>query len=60
MTYESEFLPSKEGASVPLTIQNSYALIDGLFEILSLSEGSEVVEKYFEKLMGEKIPLDEG
>lgn len=60
LTYESEFLPSKEGASVPLTIQNSYALIDGLFEILSLSEGSEVVEKYFEKLMGEKIPLDEG
>lgn len=61
-SYDSGFIASKEGASIPLTIQNSYNLLDGLLEILSLSEGEEVFKKYFEKPvnMGEKFPLVEG
>jgi hypothetical protein len=45
-----------------LTLQNSYNLLDGLLEILSLAEGDEVIKKYFEKIInrGEKIPLVEG
>lgn len=62
LSYDSGFIATKEGASIPLTLQNSYNLLDGLLEILSLAEGDEVIKKYFEKIInrGEKIPFVEG
>ena len=49
LSYDSIFIPTKEGASIPLTISNSYALLDGLLEILSMTEGEDAIKKYVEK-----------
>lgn len=46
LTYEGEFLPSKEGASIPATIQNTYSMLDGLLDIVSQQEGWDTVKQY--------------
>lgn len=47
LNYEGEWVPSKEGASIPATISNTFALLDGLIEICSLSEGVDSITTYF-------------
>lgn len=49
LDYEGEFRPTKEGAAIPATIQNTYALLDGLLEICSAEENLEAVCKHFEQ-----------
>lgn len=51
LNYEGEFVPTKEGASMPATIQNIYALLDGLIEICSKEEALDSVIAHF----GDKI-----
>lgn len=46
LTYEGDFLPSKEGASIPATIQNTYSMLDGLLDIVSQQEGWDTVKQY--------------
>ena len=46
-TYEGEFVPSKEGATIPVTIQNVFALLDALVELTATEESVEVITKYF-------------
>lgn len=50
-TYEGDFVPSKEGATIPVTIENVFALLDALVEITSAEESSGIIIKYF----GDKI-----
>jgi hypothetical protein len=51
LSYEGEFVPTKEGASFPATIQSIYSLLDGLVEICSKEENIESINKHFsEKL----------
>jgi len=57
LSYEGEWIPSREGISVPATMETVYALLDGLFEICSLAEAHEVVEHYAEKL--KEKPLEQ-
>ena len=40
-------MPTKEGASFPATIQNIFALLDGLIDVVSREETLDVVAKYF-------------
>ena len=47
MTYEGEYMPSKEGASIPASIQNIFAMLDGLIEICSEEESVDVITEYF-------------
>jgi len=49
LSYEGEWLPTKEGASIPATIQNTYALLDGLMEICSNEESIDSMVEHFEK-----------
>ena len=49
LSYEGEWLPTKEGASIPATIQNTYALLDGLMEICSNEESIDSMVDHFEK-----------
>jgi hypothetical protein len=59
LSYEGEFVASREGVSIPASTQNIYALLDGLFEICSVAEGEEIIKKYYDKFFdskGEKIP----
>lgn len=38
LSYEGDWVPTKEGASIPATIQNTFALLDGLIDICSNAE----------------------
>jgi hypothetical protein len=52
-TYEGDFIPSKEGATIPVTIPNVFALLDALVEITAVEESTDVITKYF----GDKIAV---
>ena len=54
LSYEGEWVPSREGVSIPASTENIYALLDGLFEICSVAEGREIIEHYSEKLKNEQ------
>ena len=47
LTYEGEWQASKEGASMPASIQNIYALLDGLIEIVSKEESLDSITQHF-------------
>lgn len=47
LSYEGEYVPTKEGASIPATIQNIFALLDGLIEICASEESIDVITEYF-------------
>lgn len=48
LTYEGDWIPSREGASIPCTINNTYALLDGLLEVVSKAEGSDSIVTHLE------------
>lgn len=48
LSYEGEWMATKEGAAIPATIQNTFALLDGLLEICSKSEGNEAIISHLE------------
>jgi hypothetical protein len=43
LSYEGEWVATKEGAAIPATIQNTYAILDGLLELCSQAEGNEAI-----------------
>ena len=47
LSYEGEYIPTKEGASIPATIQNIFAMLDGLIEICANEESVDVITEYF-------------
>lgn len=51
LSYEGEFIPSREGVSMEASIHNILSLLDGLIEICSKEESEEAILVYF----GEKI-----
>ncbi len=48
LSYEGNWVPSREGISIPASLENIYLLLDGLLEICAEAEGIEVIEKYHE------------
>lgn len=50
LSYEGEWVPSREGVSIPASTENIYAMLDGLFDICSRAEGEEIIRSYAEKL----------
>jgi hypothetical protein len=55
LSYEGEWIPSKEGISMPASLENIYGLIDGLLDICAKAEGYEVIKHYAEKILDEKL-----
>ena len=51
LSFEGEWIPSKEGISIPLTIQNSYALLEGFAEICSGIEEADCLSEQFRTLI---------
>jgi hypothetical protein len=49
LSYEGEFVPTKEGAAIPASIQNTFALLDGLVEICSKQESLDSILAHFEQ-----------
>lgn len=56
LSFDEGFQPTKEGISMPLSISNSYSLMDGLVEICSKLEDTESISHHFFELL-EKIDL---
>jgi len=48
LSYEGEWMATKEGAAIPATIQNTFALLDGLLEVCSKAEGNEAIIDHLE------------
>jgi hypothetical protein len=51
MDFDGEWMPSSEGISMPITLDNSRELFTGLVELLSLSESKEIIIEYFSELI---------
>jgi hypothetical protein len=49
LSYESEWVASKEGVSMEASMHNILSLLDGLLEIVSKEEGSELINKHFKE-----------
>jgi len=50
LSYEGEWVPSREGVSIPASTDNIYAILDGLFDICSKAEGEDIIRHYADKL----------
>lgn len=53
LSYESEWIPSKEGISMEAGIDNIKALLEGLVELCSKEECREVMTRYFKDRISE-------
>lgn len=47
LSYEGEYIPSKEGISMEASMDNILSLLDGLMEIVSKEEAKDAVLKHF-------------
>jgi hypothetical protein len=57
LTFEGDYGPTHEGASFPLTIDSTYRLFTGLYELLSEAEAKELKEKLLAIDKDEEIPF---
>jgi len=53
LDFDEEWLPSKEGISIPLDLDNTQELFTGLVEILSLAESKSIIENEFKEIIDE-------
>ena len=51
LSYEGEWIPSREGVSVPASLENIYGLLDGLFEICAKAEGEDIIRRYAQQIL---------
>ena len=51
LSYTGEWVPSREGVSIPASMENIYAVLDGLLDICSKAEGESIIREYAEKLL---------
>lgn len=47
LSFDDGYIPTKEGASMEASIQNIYALLDGLLELVAGAEGVDGIEEHF-------------
>jgi hypothetical protein len=52
LSYEGEWIPSREGISIPASIESIKGMLDGLFDICAKAEGEDIVKYYADKLKG--------
>ena len=53
LSYEGDWVPSREGVSIPASTENIFAMLDGLFDICARAEGEAIIKHYAEKLKNE-------
>ena len=54
LTYEGDWQASREGVSIPASIENIHSLLYGLLDICAKAEGEEVI-KFFHDQITKKI-----
>jgi hypothetical protein len=54
LSYEGEWVASREGVSIPATLENIQGIIDGMLDICARAEGEEIITHYYNKIKGIK------
>jgi hypothetical protein len=54
LTYEGDWQASREGISIPASIENIYGLLDGLLDICAQAEGEDIIRHYAAKILQEE------
>ena len=55
LSYEGEYVASREGVSMEASMDNILSLLDGLMEICSYEETSDTVFKHFNEKLNAKV-----
>jgi hypothetical protein len=50
LSYEGEWVPSREGVSIPASLENMRGIIDGMLDICARAEGEEIIQHYYNKI----------
>jgi hypothetical protein len=50
LSYEGEWIPSREGVSIPASLENMRGIIDGMLDICARAEGEEIIQHYYNKI----------
>ena len=50
LSFDEGYLPSKEGISMPCTLDNVYKLLDSLVEITAKAESLDSIKEHFDKI----------
>lgn len=56
LTYEGDWQASREGISIPASMENIFALLDGLLDVCARAEGEDVIRHYAAKILQEENP----
>lgn len=51
LTYEGDWQASKEGISIPASIENIHSLLYGLLDICAKAEGEEVIKHFYDEIV---------
>lgn len=51
LTYEGDWQASREGISIPASIENIYAILDGMLDICAKAEGEDIIRHYADKIL---------
>lgn len=54
LTYEGEWQASREGISIPASMENIYSLLDGLLDICAKAEGEDIIRQYAADILREE------
>lgn len=49
LSFDGDFVPTKEGISIPMSIQNVFNLLDALVEVCSKAESLDSILAHFEE-----------
>jgi len=53
LDFDEEWLPSREGITMPIDLENVQELFAGLVEVLSLAESKTILENEFKEILDE-------
>lgn len=51
LTYEGDWQASREGISIPASIENIYGILDGMLDICAKAEGEDIIRHYAAKIL---------
>ena len=54
LTYEGDWQASREGISIPASIENIHSLLYGLLDICAKAEGEEVIKHFYQEIAKKK------
>lgn len=51
LTYEGDWQASREGISIPASIENIHSLLYGLLDICAKAEGEQVIKHFYDEIL---------